>query len=982
MMKKLWHLFYVVFLLFHTADAQQISTLAGTAPISGNADGSGAAARFNEPASITTDPNGVMYVADRLNHKIRKILPNGSVITLAGTGTPGSADGPAGTATFNEPWGVACDALGNVYVADTRNYKVRKIDPSGVVSTLAGVGVFGTTNGPVATARFGFPAGIAVTANGSTIYVSDYNTHVIRKIEAGQVSTLAGSVFLPGATDGVGTTASFNKPYGICLTASGTLYVSDESNHKIRRVTAAGVVSTLAGSGVPGNTDGLGSIAQFNYPSAVITDTLGNIFVADAGAHTIRKVSPSGAVTTYAGLSNQPGSTDGSYTVARFNQPSGIAYSRMDRAIVVADKANHVLRKIIAVSSINLVLTVNGSTTVCTNDTLRLTIGPAGLSNYTILENTSVITTSPTPSMVLTGLTAGTHTFTAQALDANGATASSNTVTVTVLPAFTPIINSSGGSAICNGSALTLSVNSASNFQWSTGAVTSSIIITTPGSYIVTATGANGCRGTSTPFTVTLQPSPVATISSPQASVCAGQTTTLSASAGQSWAWSNGATAQNIQVTAGVYTVTVTGTGGCTAASTPISIGTLPAPSVNVSPSGSIVLLQGNTVVLQASGGTTYLWSTGQTSAAITVAQAGAYAVTVTGANGCTAVSTPVSVTFIASNNMITTQGAVSFCDGGSVQLTSLFPDGNQWYFNGLPIGGATATTFQATDDGWYSLAVWQNNAWLYSDSIRVTVYPTPDVPLANDTSVCSGNTLTLSLPSIIGSTYNWYNASEAGTLLGTGNLYTTPVITTNTVLYPEAVNNFGCASERLDLNIVVKPNPVAGFTYTMQSVSGQFTGTFTCTTSSPAQVLWIFGDTTLAGNTSDQTISQYTYSSEGAFDVTLIVTNDLGCSDTLMRTITAGARFPAFIPTTFTPNGDGRNDLFKVRGDQFLVREMRIYDQWGTLIYTTDASLPQWDGRVNGQTVQNGTYVYRIVLASLESDAQEELVGPITVIK
>ena len=982
MTNRLVNIVLVVLLLFQTAAAQQISTLAGTALTAGNADGNGAAARFSEPASIATDPNGVMYVADRLNHKIRKILPNGTVTTLAGTGTAGSTDGPAGIATFNEPWGVACDALGNVYVADTRNYKVRKIDASGVVSTLAGVGVFGTTNGPVATARFGFPAGIAVTANGSTIYVSDYNTHIIRKIEAGQVSTLAGSVFLPGTADGIGTTASFNKPYGICLTASGLLYVSDEWNHKIRRVTSGGIVSTLAGSGAPGSIDGTGTNAQFNYPSAVTTDSLGNIFVADATGHTIRKVTPSGVVTTYAGLANQPGATDGSYTVARFNQPTGIAYSRTDRALVVADKANHVLRKIIAISSINLVLTVNGSTTVCTNDTLRLTIGPAGLSNYTLLENASVITTSPTPSLVLTGLSAGTHTFTAQALDANGATASSNTVTVTVLPAYTPVISSSGGSAICNGSALTLSVSSASNCLWSTGAVTSSISVNSPGSYTVTATGANGCRGLSTPFTVTLQPSPVATISSPQTSVCAGQMTTLTASVGQSWLWSNGATTQSIQVNAGVYTVTVTGTGGCTAASTPANIGTLPAPVVTVSPSGSVILLQGNTMVLQASGGTTYLWSTGQTSAAITVAQAGSYAVTITGANGCTAVSTPVTITLIASNNMITTQGAVSFCDGESVQLASVFPSGNQWYFNGLPVGGATATTFEATEDGWYSLAVWQNNAWLYSDSIRVTVFPTPDVPLANDTSACSGSTVTLNLPSINGSMYYWYDASEAGTLLGTGNQFTTSAITTNTVLYPEVMNNFGCASDRLDLNIVVKPNPVAGFTYTMQSVSGQFTGTFTCTTPSPAQVVWIFGDTTLAGNTSDQTISQYTYNSEGAFDVTLIVINDLGCSDTLVRTITAGARFPAFIPTTFTPNGDGRNDLFRVRGDQFLVREMRIYDQWGTLIYTTDASLPQWDGRVNGQTVQNGTYVYRIVLASLESDAQEELVGPITVIK
>ena len=177
-----------------TLEAQSVITYSGQALSPGLVNSSLSNSRYNEPHGIAADGNGNLFVADRLNNVIRKISANGVVSTYAGTGQAGSFDGPSLQATFNEPWAVAVDTLGNVYVADTKSYKIRKIDASGNVTTIAGTGIFGTTNGPGNVAKFGFTTGIAVTKDGTILYACDYNTHVIRKIENGNVSNLAGTV--------------------------------------------------------------------------------------------------------------------------------------------------------------------------------------------------------------------------------------------------------------------------------------------------------------------------------------------------------------------------------------------------------------------------------------------------------------------------------------------------------------------------------------------------------------------------------------------------------------------------------------------------------------------------------------------------------------------------------------------------------------------------------------------------------------------
>jgi uncharacterized protein YjiK len=325
-----------------------VSTLAGTARLTGSTDATGAAARFNAPRGVTTDGAGNVYVADMFNHTIRKITPAGVVSTLAGTaGVIGSTDAAGATASFFLPRGVATDSAGNVYVADTSNHTIRKITPAGAVTTLAGTaGTAGSTDATGTAARFRFPRGIATDSAGN-LYVPELVNNTIRKITpAGVVSTLAGTAGSVGSADGTGGAASFNFPSGVATDSASNVYVADTNNHTIRKITSAGVVSTLAGiAGLTGSTDATGATARFSGPRGVATDSAGNVYVADEGNHTIRKITPAGVVTTLAGTAGSVGSADGTGAAASFNFPSGVATDSAGN-VYVADSSNNTIRKI------------------------------------------------------------------------------------------------------------------------------------------------------------------------------------------------------------------------------------------------------------------------------------------------------------------------------------------------------------------------------------------------------------------------------------------------------------------------------------------------------------------------------------------------------------------------------------------------------------------------------------------------------------
>jgi gliding motility-associated-like protein len=746
------------------ASPQDVTTYAGIAGMSGYTDGAALSSRFNSPHGVCADKQGNVYVADRYNHRIRKITPSGTVSTLAGSGLPGSTDGTGTAASFNEPWSLACDTIGNLYIADTKNYKIRKVTQAGAVTTVAGTGVFGSTNGAVAIAQFGFPSGIAVNADGSLIYVCDRMTHTIRKIENGQVTTLAGTAFSPGNTNGAGTAAKFDHPYSICLDNYGNIMVADEWNNLIRKVTPAGVVSTVAGNGTAGSANGNASASSFNAPWGIAVDSLNNIYVGDGNNFTIRKISTSGMVSTYSGITGMPGFSNGPVGSATFNGVTALAYFKPLHCLFAADSYNHLIRKIAPVSTVTLTLSTNSAiNTFCSGQPVTITASPSGLTNYTFNEGATVLGTSATGSITISNFAVGNHQVHCTALDGLGYLITSDTISITVLS----------------------------------------------------------------------------------------------------------------------------------------------TPTATISPSGPVNFCQGDSILLTASGGTAWLWSNGSTSQAIYVKTGGSYSVTVTISGGCTAQSSSVSVI--------------------------------------------------------------------------MNTYPTSAVT-QND-SICKGETATLTVSSAPGVSYYWYNASTGGSWLGTGSVFTTPALQNTTAYYAELRSAQGCINpNRFAAYAIVAPAPQLAFNTTTPTGSdGGLQVVFVNNSSNAVSYQWNFGDPGSPENTSTLANPVHQYPQPGNYTVTLTGTSAYGCSDSITQLIAVDRNSEVFIPSAFTPNQDGRNDMFRVRGNNIEAVRINIYNQWGERIY--HAPLNFWDGKVRGDLVQNGTYMY-VIDVTFKNNKTETYKGAVTVIR
>ncbi len=307
-----------------------------------------AAAIFPAPVGLAINGAGVIFVSDSSTNTLQSVSIAWQASVLAGTsGQQGTSDGAGATARFRQPGGVALDGAGNLYVADAGNSIIRKISSIGVVTTVAGsASNQGHRDGVGTAAWFNSPAAIAVDGAG-ILYVADSGNAVIRRIAVdGTVSTLAGTAGATGSADGTGATARFNQPSGLALDATGNLYVADTLNQTIRKITPAGVVTTLAGlAGVSGSADGNGAAASFSQPRGLVVDSAGNVFVADTANSAIRRVTSSGSVTTIAGLSTISGFLDGTGTSAWLNQPKDV---KLDAAgnLYVADTGNAAIRKI------------------------------------------------------------------------------------------------------------------------------------------------------------------------------------------------------------------------------------------------------------------------------------------------------------------------------------------------------------------------------------------------------------------------------------------------------------------------------------------------------------------------------------------------------------------------------------------------------------------------------------------------------------
>jgi sugar lactone lactonase YvrE len=326
-----------------------VSTFAGQAGVTGQADGTGAGATFSQPLGLELGPDGNLYLADSVNARIRRINPTTAEVgTLAGT-TPSYADGPLATAGFNGPAMVVAMADGSFFTSDGTFGTIRRI-AGGQVSTLAGVYGGGPTterDGSFLEARFLGINGLGFDNQGALL-IADSDAHAIRKAVGGAVTTLAGGVNGQGSADGTGQAARFRFPYGSTFgfDSANAAYVGDSSNQTVRKVTPEGIVTTLAGSaGAVGAVDDLGAAARFNNPHGTAVDGAGNIYLADTGNHAIRRITPAGSVTTFAGLKGTWGEIDGAGSAARFKGPTGLVRDAAGN-FYVTDFYGHTIRKI------------------------------------------------------------------------------------------------------------------------------------------------------------------------------------------------------------------------------------------------------------------------------------------------------------------------------------------------------------------------------------------------------------------------------------------------------------------------------------------------------------------------------------------------------------------------------------------------------------------------------------------------------------
>ncbi|MGE0871483.1 MAG: hypothetical protein AB7P03_23185 [Kofleriaceae bacterium] len=310
-----------------------VTTIAGTGSSGASGDGGPAAtARLSNPFGLARDSAGNLYVGDTLNHRVRRIDSNGIITTVAGTGTPGySGDlGPAISAQLAYPHGVAIDAVGNLYVADTLNHRVRKIATNGVITTVAGSGAPGSAGdqGPAIAAQLVSPYGVAADGSGN-LYICDRDAHRIRRVDPdGVIATIAGtgtSGF--GGDNGPATAAELALPTGVATGAGGILYIADRGNHRIRRIDAGGTITTLVGTGTPGQDGdaGAATTAQLFAPTAMAQDGAGNLYIADRENHRIRRLDASGVITTVAGRVDPEGM--GPLAQARLADPRAIAFT-------------------------------------------------------------------------------------------------------------------------------------------------------------------------------------------------------------------------------------------------------------------------------------------------------------------------------------------------------------------------------------------------------------------------------------------------------------------------------------------------------------------------------------------------------------------------------------------------------------------------------------------------------------------------------
>lgn len=1097
------------------------------------------AVSFRQPEGLSMDAAGNIYVADGGNFAIRKITPAGVVTSIAG-GTRGHLDAPGPNAQFNYPTGVAVDAAGNLFITDITNSLIRKIATDGTVSTFAGGG--SGVNGPdgVGTAAsFNYPIALAFDSQGN-LFVLDGGNSLIRKITpAGAVTTFAGQTGVNSYIDGTGVNATFMGLDGLFIDASDNIYVADQN--KVRKVTPAAVVTTIAGDVNEGFVDGASTVAKFFLTCDIVTDAAGNIYVADYFNHRIRKITPAGVVSTFAG-SGVAGSANGTGTAATLNGPRSMVIDAAGN-IYVSELLNHDIRKI---TPEGVVTTYAGSTTPGFTDgnvggevtstaskTINVMVASipvfAAHADVTIATDANcksvvpdftvnpAITACPTANLTFTQVpAAGTplvvNTLTTITLTATDQYGSQGTISFKVIarakPVITPLAQPITIKLDANGNyaAKLTDLATVTMCDNNTPAITINPInidCSKLGPQVFTITALNGLNTTDPAITTTTAQVNVNVVSTVKINTnFADVSIAVSASCPTLMPdYANGASAtsscgNNIVFTqspaAGTpitgtnpITVTITatdnaGTAGTTSFKVTPNSTPAAAPSVSIAATSQNIC-DGTMVTFTATpantpGIPTYQWllngnNTGPNSttyATATLKDGDIVSCKMIIATGCTVSVTSNALPVKVSSNLTVAVSinapALDICAGQSFTFTAspTNPGSNptfKWLVNGAPAGSNSATfiTSTLTNNDQVTCSLTNNDAGCFTAKtatslpllIKVSPVITPTVSITSsvNNTVCAGTAISFTANTyVVAPAYQWQvNGIDAGTnsftfsstTLKDGDAVTCTItaaekcatlktVTSNKIIV-SIINSFtltpiistpdvnickgqpvtftlsgavGPANANLSYKWLVNDIAVNGGSSTAYTSSTlKDADVVTCQISSGSGCAGPFKSNSLTVHLPSVTFSVTppTIKKGESFTLTPIITGNIasyqwspaaGLSDATIANPVATPDFttryqltvisvsgcvatasvtipvivPLDIPNSFTPNGDGINDLWRISAlGNYPKNTVDIFDRYGRILFHSTGYSKPWDGTQNGNTLPAGVYYYVI---------------------
>ncbi len=1029
--KSLYYFALLVFSFFigSSSIAQTIQTLVGTGSSGYTGDGGlYCSATVSRTAQLCTDAAGNIYFSDQSNYAVRRISTSGIITTIAGTGTAGfSGDGgPATAANIGTPLAIIVTTGGKIYFVDYDNNRVRSIT-GGIINTVAGTGTASSTGdgGPATSATLNGPYGLGLDAS-NNLYISETHGNRVRVINtsSGIINTYAGTGSGGFSGDGGPATSASLVPNCIYMDPYNNLYISDNGNHRIRMVNTSGIINTVAGNGT-GSFSGDGgpaTSASIYYPAGITKDAAGNLIFCDAINYRVRKVNSAGIINTIAGNGSASSYGDGGApTAAGIDYPQDVCYNRFGQ-LMITDLMSSKIRIIWSnhppvftnAPSRNLFICTGSGTTslnsllsvidsdFCQTETWTVISGAVhgSLSGFTTsaASNGDTVTPSGLGYTPTTGYS-GMDSFSIRVGDGFDY----DTIKIIVTIASTPgTVTISGPSNVCVSSTITL-VNSAAGGAWSSNnmavaTVTTGGIVTgvTAGTAIISYYISAGCGTSLATKTITVNPIPGISATPLSPAFCSGVSTTITASGATTYTWLPGTglsatTGSSVAAHPAVtttYTITGTASGGC---QNTLNLTVTVYPLPNISAPGASICAGYNTV-LTASGAVSYTWSpattlSNSTGASVTATPPATtlYIVHGTDANGCSNTAT-VNVIVNPTPSAPVSSTPLRYCLYAIAPALTASGTNLLWYSSAT--GGAGSTTAPVPSTGTSGTTDFYVSQTLngcespWSD-IQVIVADPAFMGFSYDIKYgCTYDTVLFTNTSLNCFGYTWY-FGDGSTVTDTNTNpvhYYQPAYVSRDFTVKLVGYNPICNDDSAMQIITLSPNPIQPVVLTGITTSDTiFYGTSVQLNATGAQIyLWEPND----GSLSNPNINNPVATPSVTTTYTVFGYNKSGCVDSAKVTIAVKYNDIDFIPSGFTPNGDGYNDLFRITNPRFgKLVDMSIYNRWGVLVYQTNDINKGWDGTLNGQPQDIGVYNY-LIITSHTDGANKIYKGTITLIR